>query len=295
MGVAAQPAHPLQPRLGRPGRQAVVGAQALRLVGRGAGRWTGHDVPDFEAGQAARLRPARGREGRGRDPRRRSVRACRPTAAAGCSRPSGLVDGPLPTHYEPHESPVENALYGQRSNPVRQLFRRRENPYEPTPGQPGSDAYPYVVTTLPPDRAPHRRRDVADAGATCPSCSRRCSARSRPALAAERGLEHGGWATIVTAALGDRGAGDGDRPAGAAAGRRPSDPPGRAAVPLGQPRPGARRCRERPVPARARPERPHPGGEGGDVRHPSRPASARCGAARARRLVPARLRRATQP
>jgi len=25
--------------------------------------------------------------------------------------PAGLVDGPLPTHYEPHESPVQNLLY----------------------------------------------------------------------------------------------------------------------------------------------------------------------------------------
>ena len=26
--------------------------------------------------------------------------------------PNGLVDGPLPTHYEPAESPVRNLLYG---------------------------------------------------------------------------------------------------------------------------------------------------------------------------------------
>jgi hypothetical protein len=26
--------------------------------------------------------------------------------------PSGLVDGPLPTHYEPQESPIDNLLYG---------------------------------------------------------------------------------------------------------------------------------------------------------------------------------------
>jgi formate dehydrogenase major subunit len=28
--------------------------------------------------------------------------------------PSGLVDGPLPTHYERHESPVRNPLEGSR-------------------------------------------------------------------------------------------------------------------------------------------------------------------------------------
>ena len=30
---------------------------------------------------------------------------------------SGLVDGPLPAHYEPHESPFANPLYGQRAQP----------------------------------------------------------------------------------------------------------------------------------------------------------------------------------
>src|SRR5205807_2053861 len=30
--------------------------------------------------------------------------------------PNGLVDGPLPTHYEPAESPVHNAVYPKRTN-----------------------------------------------------------------------------------------------------------------------------------------------------------------------------------
>src|SRR5205823_8803256 len=40
---------------------------------------------------------------------------------------------------------------------------------------------------------------------------------------------------------------------------------------------------ERPLPDRARPERPHPGGQGGDVRHPARAAAAWARAPRARR------------
>jgi len=31
--------------------------------------------------------------------------------------PDGLLDGPLPTHYEPHESPLANPLYRQQSTP----------------------------------------------------------------------------------------------------------------------------------------------------------------------------------
>ena len=36
--------------------------------------------------------------------------------------PAGLVDGPLPAHYEPQESPFANLLYGQQRNPVRQVI-----------------------------------------------------------------------------------------------------------------------------------------------------------------------------
>ena len=56
-------------------------------------------------------------------------------------------------------------------------------------------------------------------------------------------------------------------------GARP--PPGRAPVPLGSARAHDRRRRERPPAHGARPERPHPGGEGVHVRHPPRAASAR--------------------
>ena len=58
--------------------------------------------------------------------------------------PSGLKDGPLPTHYEPLESPVKNALYRQETNPAANPKRRPDNPYAESPG----DArFPYVLTT----------------------------------------------------------------------------------------------------------------------------------------------------
>ena len=66
---------------------------------------------------------------------------------AGCSPRSGLVDGPLPTHYEPHESPFDNPLYAQRSNPAPPAVRGPSNPYNPPGGEPGADVFPYVVTT----------------------------------------------------------------------------------------------------------------------------------------------------
>jgi formate dehydrogenase major subunit len=57
--------------------------------------------------------------------------------------PNGLVDGPLPTHYEPYESPVHNSVYKQQSNPVALTFKVAGNPY----AEPGSAQYPHVLST----------------------------------------------------------------------------------------------------------------------------------------------------
>jgi formate dehydrogenase major subunit len=57
--------------------------------------------------------------------------------------PSGLKDGPLPTHYEPVESPVENPMYPQHDNPVVKKWERNDNPYHAT----GDPRFPYVLTT----------------------------------------------------------------------------------------------------------------------------------------------------
>ncbi len=112
--------------------------------------------------------------------------------------PSGLVDGPLPTHYEPQESPFANLLYDQERNPTRQTFDRRENPYNPTHGDPHASVFPYVITT-------YRLTEHHTAGGMSRSVPYLAELQPEmfcevsPALAAERGLEHGGWATLVTA------------------------------------------------------------------------------------------------
>src|SRR5947209_19049944 len=59
--------------------------------------------------------------------------------------PSGMLDGPLPTHYEPIESPVSNRLYPQvGANPSGIRWNRPENPLA-TSGDPD---YPLVATTF---------------------------------------------------------------------------------------------------------------------------------------------------
>src|SRR3989475_10579641 len=61
--------------------------------------------------------------------------------------PRGLKDGPMPTHYEPEESPFGNPLYHQDANPARQRIARPGNRYAPSGTTPGSGVYPFVVTT----------------------------------------------------------------------------------------------------------------------------------------------------
>ncbi|MDX6668356.1 MAG: formate dehydrogenase major subunit, partial [Solirubrobacteraceae bacterium] len=155
-------------------------------------RWTGEDVPDFSASTRPDYVPPEGAKAQD------ALRGDEPFVMQADGRawlyaPTGLVDGPFPTHYEPHESPASNPLYGQRANPARQQYRRESNPYNP----PCSDVFPYVATT-------YRLTEHHTAGAmsrTLPYLSElqpEFFCEVGPGLAAERGLEHGGWATIVS-------------------------------------------------------------------------------------------------
>ncbi|MFG2276336.1 formate dehydrogenase [Streptomyces chartreusis] len=163
-----------------------------------AGQWTGHDIPDFVPDRAPDHVPADEATGpdalRGDDPF-----IMQADGKGWLYAPAGLEDGPLPTHYEPQDSPFTNALHPGRSrSPVRQLLPREGNRYHPSGDEPGADVYPYLVTT-------HRLTEHFTAG----GMSRWSTYLSElqpeffcevsPALADERGLEHGGWATVITA------------------------------------------------------------------------------------------------
>jgi formate dehydrogenase major subunit len=160
-------------------------------------RWTGHDVPDFIADRPPDYTPPDGATGvaaiTGRDPF-----IMQADGKAWLFAPAGMVDGPLPTHYEPQESPFANLLYGQQHNPVRQIISRPQSLYQPSGNEPGSDVFPYVATTL-------RLTEHHTAGGMSrflPYLAELQPAffcEVSPQLAAERGLEHLGWATIVTA------------------------------------------------------------------------------------------------
>jgi formate dehydrogenase major subunit len=159
----------------------------------GQGKWVGEDIPDFEATKPPDYEPPEGATAQealsGRNPF-----IMQTDGLAWLYAPAGLVDGPMPTHYEPYESPVDNALYGQRTNPTLQVFEEPYNRYNPV----GSTVYPYVFTT-------YRLTEHHTAGGmsrTLPYLSElqpEFFCEVSPDLAAERGLENGGWATIVAA------------------------------------------------------------------------------------------------
>jgi formate dehydrogenase major subunit len=164
-----------------------------------AQKWSGHDVPDFEPAKPPDYQPAPGATG--------------PDALSGCDpfimqadgkawlfAPAGLTDGPMPTHYEPQESPVTSRLHRQQRNPARHLVGpgQGQNLFQPSGDEPGSDVFPYVATT-------YRLTEHHTAGGMSrwlPYLSElqpEMFCEVSPELAAERKLDHMGWATIVTA------------------------------------------------------------------------------------------------
>jgi formate dehydrogenase major subunit len=160
-------------------------------------KWTGHDVPDFVATRPPSYRPEPGTAGvaglAGDDPF-----IMQADGKGWLFAPAGLLDGPLPAHYEPSESPVRNQFYRQQANPTRQVYPRKDNYQNPSPPEPASDVFPFVFTTYrltEHHTAGGMSRWVAYLSELQPEFFCEVS----PELARERRLEHLGWATIVTA------------------------------------------------------------------------------------------------
>jgi formate dehydrogenase major subunit len=161
------------------------------------GKWTGHDVPDFIADRPPSYRPPAGATGvaaiSGTDPF-----IMQDDGKAWLFAPAGLVDGPLPAHYEPQESPLQNAFYKQQHNPAREIITDREDRFQPSGDEPGSEVFPFVITT-------NRLTEHHTAGGMSrflpflAELQPGLFCEVSPELAAERGLEHMGWATIITA------------------------------------------------------------------------------------------------
>ena len=159
----------------------------------GQRQWVGYDVPDFQATKPPGYKGVWSKGGMdaldGDAPF-----IMKPDGKAWLFAPNGLVDGPLPTHYEPWEAPVENALYrAHPKNPVARTFNVVGNRYI----DPGDARYPIVVTT-------YRLTEHHTGGAMSrwlpwlASLMPEMFVELSPELARERSITNAEWATIVT-------------------------------------------------------------------------------------------------
>ncbi|ORB28060.1 formate dehydrogenase [Mycolicibacterium parafortuitum] len=160
------------------------------------GEWTGYDVPDFERTKPPDYRPrpeAVGVEAlRGDDPF-----VMQADGKAWLFAPNGVLDGPLPTHYEPHESPVRNPLYPQQGNPARKVYGRADNPSNPSWPDAHGDVFPFVFTAArltEHHTAGGMSRQLPYLAELQPGLFVEVS----PELAELRGLTHMDWAHVVT-------------------------------------------------------------------------------------------------
>ncbi len=156
-------------------------------------RWTGYDVPDFPVDKKPGYRAPDDAEGMD------AISGDDPFIMMADGRgwlfsPSGLLDGPLPTHYEPFESPVGNPLYpGVGASPAAITWKRRDNPLNPA----CDPAYPIVASTF-------RLTEHHTAGPMSRNLPWLAELQPEmfveldPVLARERGIEDGGWLTVET-------------------------------------------------------------------------------------------------
>jgi formate dehydrogenase major subunit len=155
-----------------------------------AATWVGDDVPDFPA-QKSPQTPGRGTRGMealsGADPF-----IMHADGKGWLFAPEGLKDGPLPTHYEPVESPVRNELYVTQADPAAKTFAdRADNPLAGI----ASVEFPIVMTT-------YRLTEHHVSGAMSrwlpwlAELQPAAFVEMSPQLAREKGVHNGDWVTV---------------------------------------------------------------------------------------------------
>ncbi|WCB92192.1 Formate dehydrogenase 2 subunit alpha (cytochrome c-553) [Baekduia alba] len=158
------------------------------------GKWTGYDVPDFPVDKPPSYRADDDAEGMD------AIDGDNPFIMMGDGRawlytPSGLLDGPMPTHYEPVESPVRNLLYpALGANPVAIRWDRPDNPINPS----DDPRFPHVLTTF----RLTEHHTVGGMSRNLPWLNElqpEMFAEVDPILAARAGIEDGGWLVLSTA------------------------------------------------------------------------------------------------
>ncbi|MFN2556185.1 MAG: molybdopterin dinucleotide binding domain-containing protein, partial [Nitriliruptorales bacterium] len=157
------------------------------------GAWEGHDTADFVPGRPPSYRPPDG--ARGVD----TLSGSDPFILQGDGKgwryvPTGLLDGPLPTHYEPQESVLRNPLYGQQCNPARMEWVRPDNPYHHAFND---ERFPYVLTTFRLTEH-HTAGGMSRWVGWLSELQPELFCEISPELADEKGVSNGGWVTVRT-------------------------------------------------------------------------------------------------
>ncbi len=156
-------------------------------------RWVGDDEPDFEPDKPPSYRPPEGASGMdavaGDAPF-----MLKPDGRGWLYAPAGVKDGPIPTHYEPVESPFGNLLYPRvRSSPVVRVPENALNPVAVV----ATGEYPVVATTFRLTEH-YLSGPMSRFNSWLNELQPEMFVELGPELAAERGIDHGGWLTVRT-------------------------------------------------------------------------------------------------
>lgn len=155
-------------------------------------RWVGLDRPDFETEKPPDYRPLPGATGMA------AIAGDRPFI----TKPDGLgwlyapaiKDGPLPTHYEPVESPVGNLLYPKQTcSPTVRMFDGPLNRVAHTP----TSEFPVVATTFRLTEH-YLSGPMSRFNSWLSELQPEMFVELSPELAAERGIDHAAWMTVTT-------------------------------------------------------------------------------------------------
>jgi formate dehydrogenase major subunit len=154
--------------------------------------WLGHDVPDFKKTKKPDYHPLPWEKGLAALPGDAPF-ILHEDGLGWIYVPKGLQDGPLPTHFEPIESPVQNALYPRNTNPPLNWYTRPDNPK----AAPGDSHFPYVLSTF-------RLTEHHTAGGMSRWLSHLAELQPElfvelsPELARQLGIRHGNKVTVTT-------------------------------------------------------------------------------------------------
>jgi formate dehydrogenase major subunit len=156
-------------------------------------KWTGYDVPDFPVDKPPDYVAPDDAEGMdaisGTDPF-----IMQADGRGWLFSPAGLLDGPLPTHYEPLESPVPNRLYPNiDENPAALRWDRADNPV----AENADPRYPVVATTFRVTEQ-HTAGGMSRWVPWLAELQPEMFAEIDPELARKHGIVDGGWMTICS-------------------------------------------------------------------------------------------------